>query len=89
VPTFNESGVKGFEIKGWFCMLAPAGTPAEIVNILNRALVEIVALPEVKEKLVAIGADPETGSPDDLQKLIASEIIKYKKIIEIAGAKLE
>ncbi len=89
VPTLSESGVKGFEIKGWFCMLAPAGTPVEIVNILNRALVQIVALPDVQEKLVAIGADPETGSPDDLQKLIASEIIKYKKIIEIAGAKLE
>jgi tripartite-type tricarboxylate transporter receptor subunit TctC len=89
VPTLSEAGVKGFEIKGWFCMLAPAGTPVEIVNILNRALVQIVALPEVQEKLVAIGADPETGSPDDLQKLITSEIIKYKKIIEIAGAKLE
>ena len=89
VPTLNESGVTGFEVKGWFCMLAPAGTPKEIVNKLNRELVRIVALPEVREKLVAIGADPETGSPDDLKKLIASEIIKYKKIIDIAGAKLE
>ncbi len=70
-------------------MLAPAGTPAEIVTKLNRALVEIVALPEVTEKLVAIGADPETGSPEDLKKLIASEIAKYKKIIQIAGAKVE
>ena len=89
VPTFNESGVKGFEIKGWFCMLAPAGTPSEIVNKLNRELVRIVAQPEVKEKLIAIGADPETGTPDDLKKLITSEIIKYKKIIDIAGAKVE
>lgn len=70
-------------------MLAPAGTPAEIVTKLNRALVEIVALPEVTEKLVAIGADPETGSPEDLKKLIASEIAKYKEIIQIAGAKVE
>lgn len=89
VPTLDESGIKGYDIKGWFCMLAPAGTPADIVSKLNRELVRIVALPEVTEKLIAIGADPETGSPDDLKKLIASEIIKYKNIIEIAGAKVE
>ncbi len=89
IPTFDESGVKGYDMRGWFCVLAPAGTPAAIVAKLNQALVRIVAIPEVTEKLVAIGADPETGSPDDLKKLIASEIIKYKNIIEIAGAKVE
>jgi hypothetical protein len=89
VPTLDESGIKGYDLRGWFCMLAPAGTPVEIVTKLNRELVRIVALPEVAEKLISIGADPETGSPEDLKKLIASEIIKYKNIIEIAGAKLE
>lgn len=89
VPTLDESGLKGFEIKGWFCMLAPAGTPSDIVNKLNRALVSIVAQPEVREKLIVIGADPETGTPDELKKLISAEIVKYKKIIDIAGAKLE
>lgn len=89
VPTLDESGVKGYDIRGWFCMLAPAGTPAVIVTRLNQELVKIVAMPDVAEKLVAIGADPETGSPEDLKKLIASEIIKYKNIIEIAGAKVE
>ncbi len=89
IPTFDESGVKGYDIRGWFCVLAPAGTPAAIVAKLNQALVRIVAIPEVTEKLVAIGADPETGSPEDLKKLIASEILKYKNIIEIAGAKVE
>jgi len=89
VPTLDESGIKGYDIRGWFCMLAPAGTPVEIVNKLNRELLRIVAMPEVTEKLVAIGADPETGSPQDLKKLIAAEITKYKNIIEIAGAKVE
>ena len=89
VPTLDESGIKGYDIRGWFCMLAPAGTPVEIVTKLNRELVRIVAMPEVTEKLVAIGADPETGSPEDLKKLIASEIAKYKEIIQIAGAKVE
>jgi tripartite-type tricarboxylate transporter receptor subunit TctC len=89
VPTLDESGVKGYDIRGWFCMLAPAGTPAAIVIRLNQELVKIVAMPEVAEKLVAIGADPETGSPEDLKKLIASEITKYKNVIEIAGARVE
>ena len=89
VPTLDESGIKGYDIRGWFCLLAPAGMPQAVVMKLNQELVRIVALPEVTEKLVSIGADPETGSPEDLKKLIASEIIKYKKIIEIAGARLE
>lgn len=89
VPTLDESGIKGYDIRGWFCMLAPAGTPQAIVTKLNRELVRIIAMPEVTEKLISIGADPETGSPEDLKKLIASEIIKYKNIIEIAGAKVE
>ena len=89
VPTLDESGLRGFEIKGWFCMLAPAGTPIDIVNKLNRALVSIVGQPDVREKLIVIGADPETGTPEELRKLISSEIVKYKKIIDIAGAKLE
>jgi tripartite-type tricarboxylate transporter receptor subunit TctC len=89
VPTLDESGIKGYDLRGWFCMLAPAGTPQAIVVRLNQELVKIVAQPEVAEKLIAIGADPETGSPEDLKKLIASEIIKYKNIIDIAGAKLE
>jgi len=67
VPTLDESGIKGYDIKGWFCMLAPAGTAAAIVMRLNQELVKIVAMPEVAEKLVAIGADPETGSPEDLK----------------------
>lgn len=89
VPTLDEAGVKGYDLRGWFCLLAPAGTPAEIVTKMNRELVRVIALPEVAEKLVSVGADPETSSPQELQKLIASEMIKYKKIIDIAGAKVE
>ena len=89
VPTLDEAGVKGYDLRGWFCLLAPAGTPAAIVNRLNQELVRVIALPEVSEKLVSLGADPETSSPKELQTLIAAEIIKYKKIIDLAGAKVE
>ncbi|MEI6838466.1 MAG: tripartite tricarboxylate transporter substrate binding protein [Alcaligenaceae bacterium] len=89
VPTLDESGVKGYDLQGWFCFLAPAGTPVDIVTRLNQALVNVIAMPEVTEKLIAFGADPETSTPQELKNLIASEIIKYKKIIDIAGAKVE
>ncbi|MFZ4710909.1 MAG: Bug family tripartite tricarboxylate transporter substrate binding protein [Zwartia sp.] len=89
VPTLDESGVKGYDLQGWFCFLAPAGTPIDIVTRLNQALVKVIAMPEVTEKLIAFGADPETSTPQELKNLIASEIIKYKKIIDIAGAKVE
>jgi tripartite-type tricarboxylate transporter receptor subunit TctC len=85
----NEAGVKGYDLRGWFCLLAPAGTPAEIVTKMNRELVRVIAMPEVADKLIALGADPETGTPQELKALIASEIIKYKKIIDLAGAKVE
>ena len=89
VPTLDEAGVKGYDLRGWFCLLAPAGTPVAIVTRLNQELVRVIALPEVDEKLIALGADPETSSPQELHTLIASEIVKYKKIIDLAGAKLE
>jgi tripartite-type tricarboxylate transporter receptor subunit TctC len=49
----------------------------------------VIAMPEVAEKLVALGADPETSTPQELKTLIASEIVKYKNIIDLAGAKVE
>ena len=60
-----------------------------IVSRLNQELVRVIAMPEVGEKLTSLGADPESSSPQELQALIASEIIKYKKIIDLAGAKVE
>jgi tripartite-type tricarboxylate transporter receptor subunit TctC len=89
VPTLDEAGIKGYDLRGWFCLLAPAGTPMAIVSRLNQELVRVIAMPEVGEKLISLGADPESSSPQELQALIASEIIKYKKIIDLAGAKVE
>ena len=64
IPTFAESGVPGFESGTWYALLAPAGTPREIVTRLNRAVVQIVQLPDVREKLNAQGAEPLTGTPE-------------------------
>ena len=89
VPTMEEQGLKGYRIGGWFCLLAPAGTPAPIVERLQAELARVGAMPEVRDKMFAIGADPLVGTPADLAKLIATEIPRWKGIVETAGAKVE
>lgn len=89
VPTLDEQGLKGYEIGGWFCLLAPAGTPASIVDRLAAELARVVALPEVSQKMVAIGADPQFGGPAELGALIGREIPRWKELIRVAGAKVE
>ncbi|CAN5399750.1 tripartite tricarboxylate transporter substrate binding protein [soil metagenome] len=89
VPTMEEQGLTGYRIGGWFCLLAPANTPPAIVDRLYRELAKVVATPEVNDKMIAIGADPQVGGPADLAKLISTEIPRWKGIVDAAGAKLE
>lgn len=89
VPTAQEQGLKGYQIDGWFCFLAPAGTPADVVNRLHRETERVVALPEVTEKMIAIGADPQVLPPAGLRKMIATEIPRWRDLISATGAKVE
>lgn len=89
VPTAEEQGLKGYRIDGWFCFLAPAGTPPEIVNRLHNETSRVIALQEVREKMIAIGADPQVVGPAGLEKLIATEIPRWRDLIVSTGAKVE
>lgn len=89
VPTAQEQGLKGYQIDGWFCFLAPAGTPADVLNRLHRETERVVALPEVTEKMIAIGADPQVLPPAGLRKMIATEIPRWRDLIATTGAKVE
>ncbi len=89
VPTLDEAGVKDYAINGWFGVFAPTGTPVEAVNRLNRELVRIVALPEIRERLNAIGADAQTSTPAQFRQLIATELPKWAGIIQTAGARID
>lgn len=89
VPTAQEQGLKGYQIDGWFCFLAPEGTPADVVNRLYRETERVVALPEVRDKMIAIGADPQVLPPAGLERMIASEIPRWRNIIRTTGAKVE
>jgi tripartite-type tricarboxylate transporter receptor subunit TctC len=81
VPTFAEAGVPNQESAFFVGAVAPVGTPQDIVNLLNRELVRIVALPGVKEKLNFIGYTPETDTPQEFAAMMKSEIERWAKVI--------
>jgi len=81
IPTIAESGLPGYEMATWYGLLAPANLPAGIRNRLNKELQSILAEPKFKDKLIAQGADPMPGSPEQFSALIKSEIEKWRKLI--------
>ncbi|MFO1316482.1 MAG: tripartite tricarboxylate transporter substrate binding protein [Burkholderiales bacterium] len=90
VPTVAESGIPGFEASSWFGLLAPAGTPKEVVAKLNGEVAKWLATPEAKEKLAAQGAIVAAGlAPDDFVRHIAAETTKWQKVVKESGAKVE
>jgi len=89
LPTLTEAGVPNFDIYTWFGLLAPAGTPKDIIAKWNAELVKILGTPEVKERLLAQGAEPAPGTPEQFAALIKSEIPKYAKIVKDSGAKVD
>lgn len=89
VATLQEQGLDGYQIGGWFGMLAPAGTPAPVVDKLSKELARVLQMPEVSERMKAVGADPEISTPEEFQVWIQTEIPRWGEIVDIAGAKIE
>ena len=89
LPTIGEASVPGFEFSFWLGLIAPAGTPSQLVNRLNKELVRIMNLPEIKEQFASLGADPLASSADDFGALIRNEIRKYAKVVKDAGMRLD
>lgn len=87
VPTLDESGLKGYETVAWGGVVAPKGTPPEVVDYLNKALVKALQVPEVRTGLAGLGAEPAGGTPADFQRLIDAETTKWRNIID--SAKIE
>jgi len=85
VPTAAEAGVKNYETSAWLALLAPAGTPKPIVDRIYKALAEAVKDPTVKARLTEQGAEPVSPGPEELEKFIASETVKWRDIINKAG----
>ena len=92
VPTVEAAGgaeLKGYEATSWFGLLAPAGTPPEVIERVHQATLKALATDDVKEKLAAQGAIPGGNSPAEFRKMIASEHDKWAEVVKISGAKVE
>jgi tripartite-type tricarboxylate transporter receptor subunit TctC len=89
LPTLDESGLTGYEALVWQGLLAPAGTPAEIIARLNAESVRILALPEVRERFASLGASVEPGMPDAFAAVIRRDVDKWAKVIRDANVKAE
>ena len=89
VPTLAEAGMPGIEAAAWHGVLAPAGTPPAIVAKLNADIVKILRSPEMTKRLADLGLDPIGSSPQQFADFIASENVKWAKVVKASGAKLE
>lgn len=85
IPTIDAS-VKGYEMTSWYALFAPAGTPAGIVEKLNKEVNAILEEKDIQEKLAGMVATPGGGTPEELRKHVASEIAKYADVVKASGA---
>ena len=85
LPTIAEEGLRGYEATNWFGLLAPAGTPMQVITKLNAVIVKVLHLPEVKNRLSSQGAEPVGNAPEAFAAHIKSEIARWKTVITQAG----
>jgi tripartite-type tricarboxylate transporter receptor subunit TctC len=89
VPTMAEAGYPDVEVEDWLAFLAPAGTPKEIIAVLHREIVNIIASPEMKERMAALGFAPVGNTPEEFAAQIRTDIARRAKIIRDAGIKAQ
>ena len=89
VHTMTEAGFPGIECESWFGVVVPAGTPKEIITLLNREIVKVVALPEVKARLATLGLDSVGSAPEEFAEVIRAEVEKWGKVIRLANIRTQ
>lgn len=89
LPTMEESGVTPFDVSSWFGLIAPKGTPREVIDKLNKVMNEAFDKPEVKEAYAKLGAVAEKNSPADFSRFIQSEVKSWAPIVKASGAKVD
>ena len=89
VPTFDESGVSGMVISHWWAVMAPAGVPKPVVEKLRAAMVQALASRDLRERYAVLSVDPVTSTPEELRKLLETDVSRWRGIVKSAGIKLQ
>ncbi|HJP69944.1 MAG TPA: tripartite tricarboxylate transporter substrate binding protein [Sphingomicrobium sp.] len=89
VPTISESGVPGYNVQSWYGVWMPRGTPKEIVTKISKEIAEIVKLPDVRERLKTLGAEPTTSTPEEFAAFTVSEMKRWSDLVKETGAKAQ
>jgi tripartite-type tricarboxylate transporter receptor subunit TctC len=89
LPTVAESGLPGYEAGSWYGVVAPANTPRPIISRLHAEIVKVLALPDVRDRLVSQGIDPVGNTPEQFAAYMRTEIVKWAKIIKATGVTAE
>ncbi|HSI59135.1 MAG TPA: tripartite tricarboxylate transporter substrate binding protein [Ideonella sp.] len=86
VPTIAEAGLKGYDVSNWLGLLAPAGTPKDVIATLHAALGRAMATPALRQQLVALGIEPAFSTPEEFTALMRTELPKWAEIVKRSGA---
>jgi tripartite-type tricarboxylate transporter receptor subunit TctC len=89
VPTFEEEGIKGFDVTNWYGVMAPGGTPRDIVGRLNADINKAMQVPEVRARLEAVGTQLREQSAADFEAFMKAEAAKYGRLIKAANIRIE
>lgn len=89
LPTIAESGLPGYEVIQWYGVLAPAATPDEVIDKLNREINAILSLPEIRVRTLSSGAEPAGGTPQQFATMLKTEITKWAKVIKDMGIRID
>jgi tripartite-type tricarboxylate transporter receptor subunit TctC len=86
VPTMDEAGVKGYDATIWLALLAPKGTPADVVKRIGDAVTQVLSKPDAKKLMSSAGVDVAPSSPEELEKLMTTELDRWGKVVKATGA---
>jgi tripartite-type tricarboxylate transporter receptor subunit TctC len=85
VPTVRESGLPAYVVESWNALSGPAGIPDDVVRLLNRAINEVLKMPEVQEKAMLFGMEARGTTPEEMRRRLEADIAKWAGVIEKAG----
>ena len=89
LPTVAEAGVPGYEVYEWQGVVAPTGTPAAVISRLHQEIINTLRLPDVKERIASVGAQPVGGTPEELGVFIKKELATWSKVVNAAGIRID